>query len=228
LRTVVSRLKKPGRAELERLTAATQKAESRTSAEIVTVMANHSGAYAGQVLMVCLALMAAYALAFFLFLGSIRRLLERFLWEARDIQVLLAFFIGQAVVFGLAFGLLSLVPGLRALVVARKDKRARVRERAESAFFHHHITATRGGNGLLIYVSLLEKRVELLVDSGIVQKIQPTVWQEVVDRLLEGIRGGRFLPALEAEILRCGDILSGPFPHRRDDVNELPDRPIVE
>lgn len=224
----MSRVKKPARADLERLTAATQKAESRTSAEIVTVIASHSGAYSGQVLMVCLALLAAYALAFFLFLGGIHRLLERFLWEARDIQVLLVFFIGQAVVFGLAFGLLSLVPGLRTLAVSRKDRRARVRERAESAFFHHHITATRAGNGLLIYVSLLERRVELLVDFGIAQKIRPSVWQEVVDRILEGIRGGRFLQALEAEIQRCGDILSGPFPHRRDDVNELPDRPIVE
>jgi putative membrane protein len=224
----MSRIKRPGRADLDRLTAATQQAESQTSAEIATVIASQSGAYAGQVLMVCLALMAVYALAFFLFLGTIYRLLERILWEARTIQVLLAFFIGQIVVFVLAFSLFSLVPGLRFLVVSRKDKRNRVRERAESAFFHHNITATQAGNGLLIYVSLFERRVELLVDSGIAHKIKPAVWQEVVDRIVEGIRGNRFLPSLEEQIRRCGDILSGLFPRQPGDVNELPDRPVVE
>lgn len=224
----MSRVKPPARADLDRLTIATQQAESRTSAEIATVIASQSGAYAGQVLMVCLALMAVYALAFFLFLGTIHRLLGQLLWEARTVQVLLAFFIGQIVVFGLTFGLLSLVPGLRSLVVSRKDKRNRVRERAESAFFHHNITATQAGNGLLVYVSILERRVELLVDSGIAQKIKPTVWQEVVDRIVEGIRGNRFLPALEEQIRRCGDILSGPLPRQPGDVNELSDRPVVE
>jgi putative membrane protein len=178
--------------------------------------------------MVCLALMAAYALAFFLFLNAVHRLLERFLWEARDVQVLLAFFLGQVIVFGLAFGLLSLVPGLRTLVVSRKDKRRRVREKAESAFFHHNITATRGGNGLLIYVSIFERRVELLVDSGIAQKIKPAVWQEVVDGIVKGILDNRFLSALEEQTRRCGDILAKPFPRKRGDINELPDRPIVE
>jgi len=224
----MSRIKRPNRAELDRLSAATQQAESRTSAEVVTVIASQSGAYTGQVLMVCLALMAAYALAFFLFLGFVHRLLERLLWEARDVQVLLAFFLGQIIVLGLAFGLLSLVPGLRSLVVSRKDKKRRVREKAESAFFHHNITATRGGSGLLIYVSIFERRVELLVDSGIAQKVKPAVWQEVVDGIVQGILNNRFLPALEGQIGRCGDILAKPFPRRRGDVNELPDKPVVE
>jgi len=221
-------IRRPGRADLDRLTAATQQAESRTSAEIATVIASQSGAYTGQVLMVCLALMAAYALAFFLFLGAVHRLLERFLWEARDVQVLLAFFLGQIFVFGLGFGLLSLVPGLRSLVVSRKDKRRRVRERAELAFFHHNITATRAGNGLLIYVSIFERRVELLVDSGIAQKIKPATWQDVVDRIVKGILDNRFLSVLEVQIRHCGDVLAKPFPRRPGDVNELPDRPVLE
>jgi putative membrane protein len=224
----MKRAKKLLKADLERITAATAGAEARTSAEIVTVIANQSGSYTGQMLLVCLAAMTAYAVLFFVFLGFVQKLLALWLWHVRVGQLLLAFLAGQVLVFGVVFALLSFLPRFRSAVVSGKDKASRVRERAESAFFRHNITATGAGNGALIYVSLLEKRVELLVDAGIAARVKAGTWQEVVDGIVAGVGAGEFLPALERAIRRCGDILSDPFPRLRGDVNELPDRPVVE
>ncbi|OGD26014.1 MAG: hypothetical protein A2Y56_11015 [Candidatus Aminicenantes bacterium RBG_13_63_10] len=216
------------RADLERITTAAAKAEAGTSAEIVTVIANQSGAYTGQVLLVCLAAMTAYSVLFFIFLGLVQKILALWLWHVRPSNLLFAFLAGQVFVFGSVFLLLSFIPGLRSGVVSRKDKTSRVRERAETAFYRHNIMGTSAGNGLLIFVSLLEKRVELLVDAGIAGRVKPETWQKIVDGIVSGIRSGRFLDALEGAILRCGEILSGPFPRLPGDVNELPDRPVVE
>lgn len=224
----MSRKKKLLRADLERITNATARAESGTAAEIVTVIANQSGAYAGQLLLVSLAVMTAYSVLFFVFLGFVQKMLALWLWHVRPAQLLFAFLVGQAFFFGLTFALLSFIPSLRSAVVSRKDKTSRVRERAEAAFFHHNITATQAGNGLLLYVSLFEKRVELLVDAGIAGQVKTETWRDVVDEIIAGIRAGQLLPALEKAILRCGEILSGSFPRQPGDINELPDKPVVE
>jgi len=224
----MSRIPKLRRADLDRITVATAKAERGTSAEIVTVIANQSGAYTGQVLLVCLAAMTAYSVLFFLFLGFVNRLLALYLWHIRPANLLFVFFAGQAFVFGVVYFLLSFIPGLRSGVISRKDKTSRVRERAETAFYRHNITRTSGGNGLLIFISLLEKRVELLVDAGIAVRVKQDTWQGIVEGIVSGIRAGRFLDALEGAIASCGGVLSELFPRLPDDVNELPDAPVVE
>jgi len=223
-----NRAKKLRRADLERITAAVSEAEARTSAEIVTVVASQSGSYTGQVLLVCLAAMAAYSVLYFVFMGFVQKFLALFLWHVHPVNLLFVFVSGQVLFFGLAFGLLSFFPRLRRGVVSGKDRNARVRLRAESAFYRYNVTATGAGNGLLLYISLFERRVELLVDSGIAARVKNETWQDVVDGIVSGIREGRFVPAVESAVARCGAVLAGPFPRRQGDVNELPDKPVVE
>lgn len=222
------RIPKLRRADLDRITAATAKAEATTSAEIVTVIANQSGAYTGQALLVCLAAMTAYSVLFFVFLGFVNTLLSRYLWHVRPANLLFAFVAGQVFVFGSVYLVLSIFPVLRSGIVSRRDKVSRVRERAETAFYRHNITRTKAGNGLLIYISLLERRVELLVDTGIAARVRPETWREIVEGIVAGIRAGRFTDALEGAVASCGGVLAELFPRLPDDVNELPDAPVRE
>jgi putative membrane protein len=103
-----------------------------------------------------------------------------------------------------------------------------VRLHAESAFFRHGITATAGATGVLIFISIFERRVELLVDYKIQQKISNDKWEEVVTNIIKGIQSDKFVEVLGAEIIRCGEILSEDFPRRSDDVDELDNKPVIE
>ena len=82
---------------------------------------------------------------------------------------------------------------------------------------------TRDETGVLILISLFERRVHVLADRGIHTKVPSQAWEEIVSRVTEGIRRGNACEALCAAIGRCADLLEEHFPRKADDSNELPD-----
>ncbi len=215
-------------AELDRITAATGEAELKTSAEIVTVITARAGLYAGHVLLVASAVLFVFSFLYLSFLGPVGRAVRGVFWAFDTSQALWVLFVGQVFAFAMTYILLTAIPRLKALLISKKDKEAKVRRRAESDFYRNHVTATKGQTGVLIFVALFERRVELLVDAAIAAKIQPAAWQSVVDGIIVGICRKRFVQDLCEQIVHCGEILSQDFPRQADDVNELPDRPVVE
>jgi putative membrane protein len=101
----------------------------------------------------------------------------------------------------------------------------RVHRAASLAFHEAGLVETRERTGILIYVSLLERRVEVLADRGIHQRVPDGTWDAVVERVVRGIQAGAADVGLSDGIRLCGQILAGTFPPRPDDRNELPDRP---
>jgi putative membrane protein len=101
----------------------------------------------------------------------------------------------------------------------------RVHRAASLAFHEAGLVETRERTGILIFVSLLERRVQVMADRGIHQRVDDGTWDGVVERIVAGIRAGRADEGLIAGIRLCGEILARHFPPRPDDVNELPDRP---
>jgi putative membrane protein len=101
----------------------------------------------------------------------------------------------------------------------------RVHRAASLAFHDAAVVETRERTGILIYVSLLERRVAVLADRGIHQRVSDGTWDAVVERVVAGIRAGHADRGLIDGIRLCGEILARSFPRRPDDANELPDRP---
>jgi putative membrane protein len=214
--------------ELKRITEATRQAELRTSGEIVTVIASRAGSYAGHVLMVAALVMAVFSVAYLTLLGTVAGWLQHVFWTFDARHALVALVLGQALVFILTYVLFTALPGLKRLIISRRDQAEKVRRKAESDFFRQHVSSTKGKTGVLIYIALFERRVELLVDAGIAAKVPTAHWQSVVDGIIHGIKRRQFVDVLCAQIARCGEILSKDFPRRARDVNELPDRPVLE
>jgi len=86
------------------------------------------------------------------------------------------------------------------------------------------VVETRERTGILLYVSLLEHRVEVLADRGIHERVEPGTWDGVVARVLDGIRTGRAEAGLVDAITHCGELLAQHFPVQPDDSDELPNR----
>lgn len=118
--------------------------------------------------------------------------------------------------------------GIR-LFVPKERMDMKVRRRAEQAFYEHGLHKTREGTGVLIMVSLLERRVQVLADRAINERVAAGTWDGVVQGLIQGIRQGRPTDAFCEAITRCGDVLAAHFPAREgDNPDELSDELIKE
>ena len=102
-----------------------------------------------------------------------------------------------------------------------------VHERALAAFYEKGLYRTREETGILIFISLLERKVWILGDRGINEKIPPGYWHTLAGELSRGIRSGEGAQALCRVIAGCGAELARHFPRRPDDRNELPDEVLT-
>ncbi len=101
------------------------------------------------------------------------------------------------------------------------------RERALQVFGHLGVWDTEGNNGVLIYVLMADRDVEIVADRAIAARVAQADW-EAVCREMEGhFRAGRFAEGSEAGIAGVGHLLSTHFPGAGGDRNEQPDRPVV-
>jgi putative membrane protein len=101
----------------------------------------------------------------------------------------------------------------------------RVHRRAQGAFLNFGVTETAAQSGVLLFLSELEHRVEILADRGIAARVDQSVWQSVVDELIAALRAGRATSGVERALSRIGDLLEKEFPREAGDVNELSDAP---
>jgi putative membrane protein len=127
---------------------------------------------------------------------------------------------------GAALGFLAvhLLPPLRRWLAGAELIELRTRRRAAAAFLEQEVFQTAGRTGILIFVSLFERRVVILADSGIHARVEEGEWDGIVARIVDGIRHGEAEPALVAGVRACGDLLARhglPRPPGR--ANELAD-----
>jgi uncharacterized membrane protein len=101
------------------------------------------------------------------------------------------------------------------------------RERAIDVFSELRVWDTEHNNGVLIYLLLADRDVEIVADRGIHQRCGPEVW-EAICRTMEGeFRAGRFEQGVILGVRAIGEHLARHFPGDETNPNELPDRPVV-
>jgi uncharacterized membrane protein len=105
------------------------------------------------------------------------------------------------------------------------------RDRAEEVFAHLGVWDTELRNGVLIYVLMADRDVEIVADRGAAARISLTEWESVC-RLIEGhFRAGRFEEGAVAGVGEVGRLLEREFSARpdsgRQDRDELPNQPTL-
>ena len=96
----------------------------------------------------------------------------------------------------------------------------RVRQRALAAFTEEEVFRTRARTGVLLFLSLLERRVVVLADAGINARVRQGEWDGVASGIVDGMRRGRPGPALAAAIRDCGGLLAAHGFQGRSDVDD--------
>jgi uncharacterized membrane protein len=78
-------------------------------------------------------------------------------------------------------------------------------------------------NGVLFYLAVGDRKFAIIGDSGINAKVPSGFWDDISELLKKNFKEGKFTEGLSGGIIMAGDQLKTHFPHRVDDVNELPD-----
>lgn len=193
-----------------RVEAAIKEAETRTSAEIAVVIARASDRYAAYPL--------TWAGILALACGGSGVLLFPGLSAG-------SLFAVEAAVFAAAALFLQWEP-LRLRLVPAVVKRRRARDLARLQFAALVDDQTAEENGLLLFVALGERHIEILADRGIARLVPEERWTEIVGGFLERVRDGRLAEGVIEAIRACSAALEGPFPPRRGSINEIPNRPV--
>jgi uncharacterized membrane protein len=106
---------------------------------------------------------------------------------------------------------------------------APARERAVTLFGKLRIWDTEHNNGVLIYLLLAERRIEIVADRGLSRRVGATQWQEIAHGMGKAFREGRFEDGLNAAIDAVTASLHRHFPLAAGEhnPNELPDAPVL-
>jgi putative membrane protein len=130
-----------------------------------------------------------------------------------------------ALMFTIALLVLKWRP-LRLALTPAATKHRRVRRRAVAIFQAAVASRTVGRTGVLIYLSLAERRAEIVADEAITRVTTPETWGEAMAALLVEVKEGRYGDGIVASIERVGAVLSEHFPRSATDTNEIPDKLI--
>jgi putative membrane protein len=88
------------------------------------------------------------------------------------------------------------------------------------------ITNTRARTGVLVYVSMFERKVAIIADSGVDRAAHAKSFEQAERQLAGAVNRGD-LTAFTAALAALGPVLCELCPPREDDVNELPDAPVI-
>ena len=102
------------------------------------------------------------------------------------------------------------------------------RERAQEVFAHLRVWDTEHNSGVLIYVLLAGRAIEIVADRGIAARVAQGEWQTLCDRMRDRFAGGDYERGAVEGVYAVSAILARHFPADGSaKANELPDRPVL-
>jgi len=191
-----------------RITAAIHAAEKNTSGEFVAVVARASDHYV-------LAPLLWSAILALLFPGAclLGGLHER--WVLLY-QLQLLIFIVLTIV-------LLTIPGLHLKLIPRHVKHAHASRMAQAQFYVQGVQLTPHHSGVLFFVSLAERYVEIVADKGIHEKLGEAHWQGIIDAFVARVARGQVVDGFVDAIAACGAAMAEHYPADPAAANQLSD-----
>ena len=207
-------------AEADAIDAQIGRLESRTGVQVVTAVVGKSDTYA-ELPWTAFALGAA--------LGGFAVVLAdtaRPQWVTEHTALICATIVlGAAAASAL---LAVFVPPFARLFLRPTRRDMEVRQHAQSLFLTRELFRTHDRRGVLILVSLFERTIEILPDTGFHPRMGEADWDAVIARMTPMLRHARPFQALGQGLMALEDLLVAKGFQADGGLNELPDRPIEE
>ncbi len=197
-------------ADKQRIAEAIRDAEMKTSGELVTVIARSADTYL--YIPILWASIAALTLPAIVLLLTV------------DLQFPLLYVLQLATFMGLA--LLFRWNPLKMCLIPKAIKNRRAGRLAWEQFFAQNLHLTQQRTGVLLFVSVAERYVEIIADKGINDIVKRNAWDDIVADFTKRVKVGEITEGFLSAIGACGGLLAEKFPRPEGDIDELPNRLI--
>lgn len=117
------------------------------------------------------------------------------------------------------------VEGALSLSALKAGKSAR--QRALEVFAQLRVWDTEANNGVLIYLQMADRKVEIVADRGVHRVAGATTWESICHDMENHFRANRFEEGVIEGIRAIGACLATHYPAHGLKANELPDQPVV-
>lgn len=189
-------------------------AESKTRSEIVPMIVHHSDIYPAAHFRAAIIVSFLFSLALYFSPLMIINPIY-FLW----IQIpglYLGYYLGQ-------------FPAITRLLITKGEIEQEVTQKAYEAFFNHNLHITKDHTGVLILVSMMERKIKIITDNGIAKKVDQKIWDQIVFQFSEKMYEGQFVEGLKNCVEATSNVLQTYFPATAGEKpNELKNDLIVE
>ena len=118
----------------------------------------------------------------------------------------------------------AIEPSLPWSALVRKQS---ARARAIDVFSQLRVWDTEHNNGVLIYLLLAERDVEIVADRGVNARVAQGEWETICREMEKHFRQGEFETGLLAGIHAIAGHLRTHYPKSAGDINEIPDQPVI-
>jgi putative membrane protein len=208
--------------EKARLISQISHAESRTRAEIVTVIAQQSDDYRYIPLLFAALIALSVPGLYYAWLSFHA---SGWLTPEDALSHTAWLYPVQVLVF-LGIGMIFQIPRARLWMIPASIKRQRAARHAREQFFLQILHQTSGHTGILVFVSVAEHYVEIIVDSAIAEVVDNTLWETTVEEFVSHVRKGEIATGFESTIEHCREVLWEHFPAPDGRPDELPNHLI--
>lgn len=202
--------------QIAKISAAVAKAESGTSGEIVPMIVGRSSVighlplYAGFIFFSIAAVVSIEVRPYWLFL-----------WWGLPLAILLL----GCIVAGY---IVTRFDSVQRWLIPSSDEESQVWNRASAEWALNQVKKTKNRTGILLFVSVMERKAIILADEGVAKHYPQETWQAVVEGLTDHLKKGDWTEGFETAIQRCGEILKMHLPAGSSDVNEISNRIIIK
>jgi putative membrane protein len=186
--------------------------EKQTSGEIVLAIMTASSNYQVQVLVLAISI---------LFIGHVLVILFSLQLTAFEFLAFnISLFLG-------GYGLSSL-PLVKRLLTSSKQRANAAFEQALRLFHENRLAYTKDRTGILIYISVEDRQLQILADAGINEKCDGDFWNQEIQILSQSLKGDQYKNGINKVLEDCGKVLKQHFPIQDNNTNELPNRVLSD
>jgi len=194
--------------EIEQISQTVHKVEAQVQAEIIPMIVMRSSAVGHVTPLIMLNLMLVFIpLEFYYFQWS----LDFNLWLG--FSVLGAYLLARWA---------SCKLWVQRIFTSDADETAQVWRRAELEFYRQKTHHTKDRNGILLFVSIMERKAVLLADETIAREFPADTWAPIVQEFSLSLKAGHWGEGFQKTLERCRELLAEKFPSRNGQPrNEL-------
>ncbi|AAC65549.1 hypothetical protein TPADAL_0570 [Treponema pallidum subsp. pallidum DAL-1] len=213
-------------AGLLRIQRTVARVEGHTDGEVALALIKESDSYSVYELFFALVLAGACFCVQLSMVSVLEQAFARFFW-APPSWYMPAFMVASSVAACVLFFFIANIPWVDRALVPGPLKQQKSYARAVRHFVESGVCNTRNRTGILIFISVLERRVLVLADVGVSAYVPAREWTELCQIITAGLRSRRAADALCEALTRVEQVLATRMPPQKKSSNELPDGLVI-